>query len=93
MQHFPAFKSDIREQKLTEERMQNIQYALIALSIIIFITSFLFLSRAIIYNERLILFFGVHGLFVVFKFVNLLIHLWFSFITHVSLVFMMPALV
>lgn len=75
------------------QRKQNIQYALIALGIIIFITLFLLLSRTIIVNERLISFFGILGLLVVFEFINLLIHPWLASITNESPVLMLLALV
>jgi tetratricopeptide (TPR) repeat protein len=75
------------------QRKQNIQYALIALSIIIFITLFLLLSRTIIVNEKLISFFAVLGLLVVFEFINLLIHPWLAHYTNESPVLMLLALV
>jgi uncharacterized membrane protein len=75
------------------QRKQNIQYALIALGIIIFVTFFLLLSRTIIVNERLISFFVVLGLLVVFEFINLLIHPWLASFTNESPVLMLVALV
>ena len=75
------------------QRKQNIQYALIALGIIIFITFFLLLSRTIIVNERLISFFVILGLLVVFEFINLLIHPWLASFTNESPVLMLVALV
>jgi tetratricopeptide (TPR) repeat protein len=74
-------------------RKQNIQYALITLVIIIFVTLFLLLSRTIIVNERLISFFIILGLLVVFEFINLLIHPWLASITNESPVLMLVALV
>ncbi len=95
-----AFNEQIRQideeakQKAEEEeRKQNIQYALIALGIIIFITLFLLLSRTVIANERLISFFTILGLLVVFEFINLLIHPWLAHFTHESPVLMLLALV
>lgn len=78
--------------KAAEERQQNIQYALIALGIIGFIILFLLLSRTIIVNEKLISFFAILGLLVVFEFINLLIHPWLAHFTHESPVLMMLAL-
>jgi tetratricopeptide (TPR) repeat protein len=75
------------------QRKQNIQYALIALGLIIFVTFFLLLSRTIIVNERLISFFVVLGLLVVFEFINILIHPWLASFTHESPVLMLVALV
>ncbi len=95
-----AFNEQIRnideeaKQKAAEEqREQNIQFALIAFGIITFIIFFLLLSRSIIANERLISFFGVLGLLIVFEFINLLLHPWLSSITHESPVLMLLALV
>ena len=82
-----------KEKKDAEERKQNIEYALIALGIIIFIILFLLLSRTVIVNERLISFFAILGLLVVFEFINLLIHPWLAHFTHESPVLMLLALV
>lgn len=76
-----------------QERRQNIQFALIAFGIITFIVLFLLLTRSIIANERMISFFGVLGLLIVFEFINLLLHPWLSSITHESPVLMLLALV
>ena len=75
------------------QRKQNIQYALIALGIIIFVIFFLLLSRSIIVNEKLISFFAILGLLVVFEFINLLIHPWLASFTHESPVLMLLVLV
>ncbi|MGC4035212.1 MAG: hypothetical protein QM764_04560 [Chitinophagaceae bacterium] len=76
-----------------EQRHQNIQYALIALGIIIFVTLFLLLSRTLIVNEKLISFLIVLGLLVVFEFINLVIHPWLACFTNESPVLMLAALV
>lgn len=76
-----------------EQRNQNIQYALIASGIITFIILFLILSRSIIANERLISFFGILGLLIVFEFINLLIHPWLASFTHESPLLMLLVLV
>jgi len=95
-----TFLEHVREQekeqvlkKAEREREQNIQYALIGLSIIIFISIFLLLSRSIIVNEKLIEFLGVLGLLIVFEFINLLIHPYISEATHDSPIFMLVILV
>jgi len=75
------------------ERKQNIQFALIALGIIVFITIFLIFSRSVVANERWISFFAILGLLVVFEFINLLIHPWLASFTHESPVWMLLALV
>jgi hypothetical protein len=75
------------------ERKQNLQYAAIAFAIIAFLIIFLLFSRSIIATERMISFFGVLGLLVVFEFINLLIHPWLASLTHESPVLLLLALV
>jgi hypothetical protein len=75
------------------QRRQNIQYALIALGIISFIISFLLLSRRHITNTKVIQFFGVVALLVVFEFLNLLLHPFLERITHHSPILILLALV
>jgi hypothetical protein len=75
------------------QRKENIQYALIALGIIVFIIIFLLLSRSIIVNEKLIEFLGVLGLLIVFEFINLLIHPYLATFTNDSPIFMLIVLV
>ena len=95
-----AFNEQIRNiekqaKELEEEqqRKQNIQYSLLALGIITFVITFLFLSRRHITNTKLIRFLGVVALLVVFEFLNLLLHPFLERITHHSPVLMLLALV
>ena len=95
-----TFEEDLRQQeaaaeklKAAEERNQNIQYALIALGIIVLLTLYLLLSRSFITNTKLIEFFGVVALLIVFEFLNLLLHPFLERITHHSPVLMLLALV
>lgn len=95
-----TFDEQLRQQELAtervkaeEQRKQNIQFALIALGIIVFIILFLLFSRSIVANQRLISFFGVLGLLIVFEFINLLIHPWLASFTHESPVLMLLVLV
>jgi tetratricopeptide (TPR) repeat protein len=95
-----TFDEDLRQKEIAaerlkadEERRQNIQYALIALGIIIFIILFLLLSRTLIVTEKLISFFAILGLLIIFEFLNLLIHPWLAHFTHESPVLMLLALV
>ena len=76
-----------------EERKQNIQYALIAIGLVTLIILFLFLSRSFITNTKLISFFGVIALLLVFEFLNLLLHPFLERITHHSPILMLLALV
>ena len=82
------------KQKLEEsKRKQNIQLALIALGIIIFIILFLLLSRSFITNTKMIEFFGVIALLIVFEFLNLLLHPILERITSHSQVLILISLV
>lgn len=94
------FNEQLRQQELTsekikseEERKQNIQYALIAIGLVTLIILFLFLSRSFITNTKLISFFGVIALLLVFEFLNLLLHPFLERITHHSPILMLIALV
>ena len=95
-----AFKEQLRsiedEAKKTEEaqqRKENIQYALIALGILTLLMLYLLLSRSFITNTKLIEFFGVVALLIVFEFLNLLLHPFLERVTHHSPVLMLLALV
>lgn len=95
-----TFEEDLRQQELAaekikenEERQQNIQFALIALGIIVLLTLYLLLSRSFITNTKLIEFFGVVALLIVFEFLNLLLHPFLERITNHSPVLMLLALV
>jgi hypothetical protein len=94
------FNEQLRQQELVsekskseEERKQNIQYALIAIGLVTLIILFLFLSRSFITNTKLIMFFGVIALLLVFEFLNLLLHPFLERITHHSPILMLLALV
>ena len=88
-----TFQSELQQQQIEEERMQNIQYAFIALGIIVFLTVFLLLSRTVIVNEKSISFLSILGLLSVFEFINLLIHPFLEDITHHSPILMLLCLV
>lgn len=94
------FNEKLRQQELAlekakseEEEKQNIQYALIAIGLVTLIILFLFLSRSFITNTKLISFFGVIALLLVFEFLNLLLHPFLERITHHSPILMLLALV
>ncbi|HLG40102.1 MAG TPA: hypothetical protein VI461_10550, partial [Chitinophagaceae bacterium] len=95
-----TFNQQLREideatkaKEATEERKQNIQYALIALGIVILIILYLLLSRSFITNTKWITFFGVVALLIVFEFLNLVLHPFLERVTHHSPVLMLLALV
>ena len=95
-----SFEEDLRQHELAskkiaeeDDRKTNIQYALIAMGIVTFITLFFLLSRSIIVTEKWISFFGILGLLIVFEFVNLFIHPFLQRVTHSSPILMLLALV
>jgi tetratricopeptide (TPR) repeat protein len=88
-----AFTEDVRKQETEDQRKANIQYALIAIGIIVLLSLYLLLSRSFITNTKLIEFFGVVALLIVFEFLNLLLHPFLERITHHSPVLMLLALV
>ena len=95
-----TFDEELRQQELAAEKLksgkqrrEDIQYVLIAFGIITFIVLFMLFSSSIVANERLISFFGILGLLVVFEFINLLIHPWLASFTHESPIIMLLVLV
>lgn len=88
-----VIEEEAKRAKEEEKRKHNIQYALIALGIIIFIILFLVLSQSFITNAKLIRFLIVVALLIVFEFLNLLLHPFLEKITHHSPVLMLIALV
>ncbi len=76
-----------------EQRKENIQYALIALGLVVSIILFLLLSRSIIANEWLIKLLGVMSLLIVFEFLNLVLHPFLQRITNNTPLLMLLALV
>ena len=94
------FREQLRQQELAtertkaeEERKDNIQYAAIAIGLILFISIFLLLSRSVIVNEKWISFLGILGLLIVFEFINLFFHPYIAGLTNHSPVLMLFALV
>ncbi len=95
-----SFREQMRQQELaaekikaSDERKQNIQFALIAFGIISFIIIFLLLSRSFITNTKAIEFLGVIALLIVFEFLNLLLHPFLEKVTNHSPLLMLLALV
>ena len=82
-----------KQLQLIMERKQNIQYILIAVSLVTLLIVFFLLSRSIIVNEKWISFFSVLGLLVFFEFINLVLHPFLERITHHNQLLMLLALV
>ncbi|HZX59165.1 MAG TPA: hypothetical protein VFE54_10575 [Mucilaginibacter sp.] len=92
-QQLKETEQSARAARDAEERTHNIEYAAIALGIVIFIMLFLLLSRSIIVNTRTIEIVGVVGLLIVFEFINLVVHPYLAEFTHDSPVLMLLILV
>lgn len=76
-----------------EQRHRNIEYAIIALGLVVLVMLFLLLSRSIIVNTRVIEVVGVIGLLILFEFINLIIHPYLVQLTNDSPLFMLLILV
>jgi hypothetical protein len=79
--------------KNAEERKDYIQYAAIAIALILFLSFFFLLSKSVIIHEKWISYIGVLGVLFVFEFIDLIIHPYVIMITHHSPVFMLLILV
>lgn len=82
-----------KQKQVTEERKQNIQYILIAVSIVTLLIVFFLLSHSIIVNEKWVSFFSILGLLIVFEFINLFLHPFLERVTHHNQLLMLLALV
>jgi len=82
-----------KQQEENERRKENIQYALMALAIVSLLIVYLILSRSFITNERVIEFFGVVALLLIFEFLNLLLHPFLESVTNHTPAIMLLALV
>jgi hypothetical protein len=81
------------ELKAKEERKHNLQYAAIALGIVMFVILFFVLSHSIVANQNLIRFLGILALLIVFEFLNLFLHPFLDRITNHQPVLMLAAMV
>ncbi len=95
-----AFEEKIRqadlaaeELKAKEERKNNLQYAGIAVGLILFVIIFLLLSHSIIVNQKIIQSLGIVSLLLVFEFINLFIHPYLAHATNHSPLLMLLVLV
>jgi hypothetical protein len=83
----------LQQQAEEENRRQNIQYALLALGIILIVSLFVLFSHSFIASTRFIHFFSVIALLLVFEFLNLVMHPILGKITHHSPPLMLLGLV
>jgi tetratricopeptide (TPR) repeat protein len=94
-----SFNERKRQEELTlakeaekDQRRKNIQYGAIAIGLISLVIAFLLLSHSVIVNERLIRFFGIMALLLVFEFINLVAHPYIGDFTHHEPVWMLLVL-
>jgi tetratricopeptide (TPR) repeat protein len=88
-----ALLEEERQQKLKEERQNNLQYAAIALGVVTLLIGFLVFSYTVLASQKLIRFLGVVSLLIVFEFLNLLLHPMLATFTHHSPVLMLLIMV
>lgn len=77
------------KQQEAEEHAQNLQYAAIAIALVILALLFLLFSHSVIATQGTIKFLGILSLLIVFEFINLLIHPFIGNLTHHSPVLML----
>ncbi len=94
------YEEELRQQQMAttkikeaEDRKNNLQYAAIAIALVVFVILFFVFSHSIMANQKLIKFLGVIALLIVFEFLNLLLHPWLGAVTHHSPVLMLLAMV
>ncbi len=87
-------QKDLQEQAALEaqQRKDDMEYAAIALAFVLFLITFLLLSRSIIVHERAIEFLGIIVLLIFFEFINLMLHPFLEKITNHSPVLMLAGL-
>lgn len=97
---FLNFNETLRQQEIEvskklaeEERKHNLQYAGIALGLVLFVMLFLLLSHSVVANQGLIKFLGILALLMVFEFINLLLHPFLANLTHHSPFLMLGSMV
>lgn len=95
-----AFKDQLRvleernkKAELEHQQQLNLQYIFIAIGILTLLILYLLLSRSFITNTKMIEFFGIVALLIVFEFLNLLLHPFIGEITYHSPILMLMAMV
>lgn len=87
------FEEDLRQEKLETERHHNLQYAALAIGILVFVMLFFLFSHSVVASPGIIKFLGILSLLIVFEFINLLIHPYLGDLTHHSPVMMLGFMV
>ena len=88
-------EAEIKNEKeqLAQERKQNIQYAAIAIGLLLFVVIYLLFSHSIVAREKPVRFLGILSLLMVFEFINLVIHPYVGNLTHHSPLWMLLVMV
>jgi tetratricopeptide (TPR) repeat protein len=88
-------QQELEQVKATAEsaRQQKLQYALVGIGITILIILFLLLSRSFITSAKLISFFNIIALLLVFEFLNMVLHPLLERFTHHAPAWMLLSLV
>ena len=84
---------ELEKQNLENRRRINIQYALAGAAVVTLLIIFLMLSHSMIVNTRMVKFFSIIGLLLVFEFFNLILHPILDKITNHSPIIMLFAMV
>jgi hypothetical protein len=82
-----------RQHSIEKEHKSNVQYAAIALGVLVLLILFFVFSHSIIANQKLIRFLGILSLLIVFEFLNLLLHPYLETATHHQPLFMLAIMV
>jgi hypothetical protein len=88
-----ALLEEDRQQKISQERKHNLQYAAIALGVVVLTIFFFLFSHSVIANQRLIKYLGILALLIVFEFINLFIHPYLDKLTGHSVPIMLCIMV
>ncbi|MBP2281801.1 tetratricopeptide (TPR) repeat protein [Flavobacterium sp. CG_23.5] len=88
-------KIEVAEEKvrLAEERAHNLQYSAIAVTLILFVITFLIFSHSKFANKATIRFLGILSLLIIFEFINLLLHPYLGGLVHHSPILMLSIMV
>ena len=76
-----------------EERKHNLQYAAIAIGLILFVILYFLFSHSVVAKPKVIKYLGILSLLIVFEFINLLIHPYVGELTHHAPVLMLGFMV
>jgi tetratricopeptide (TPR) repeat protein len=82
-----------QRQQIITDRKHNIQYAAIAIGLLVFTVFYLIFSHSIVAKEKPVRYIGILSLLMVFEFINLIIHPYVGDFTHHSPLLMLMVMV